>query len=143
MRILKPCTFIRHLFYTFGTQDYQSRKDLRIAWIWSHHLYLQLKFILLAGKLKWVNKAKLCWVNKLYKLFVFKSLLTTPTNVLPLHLNQTFLHIIWSFTKGEGDGIESRLHFKIFSSLLENLIRYLPLYFLLLESGFFFVRFLR
>ena len=51
------------------------------------------------------------------KLFVFKSLLTTPSNVLPLHLKQTFLPIIWIFTEGEGDGINSRLPFKIFSTL--------------------------
>ena len=49
------------------------------------------------------------------KLFVFKSLLTTPSNVLPLHLKQTFPPIIWIFT--EGDGIKSRLPFKIFSTL--------------------------
>ena len=49
------------------------------------------------------------------KLFVFKSLLTTPSNFLPLHLKQTFLPIIWIFT--EGDGIEFRLPFKIFSTL--------------------------
>ena len=35
-----------------------------------------------------------------------------PSNVLPLHLKQTFPHIIWIFTEGEGDGIESRLTFK-------------------------------
>ena len=29
-------------------------------------------------------------------LFIFKSLLTTPSNVLPLHLKQIFLPIIWS-----------------------------------------------
>ena len=52
-------------------------------------------------------------VNKL----VFKSLLTTPSNVLPLHLKQTFPPIIWIFTEGEGDGIKSRLFFKIFSTL--------------------------
>ena len=40
-----------------------------------------------------------------------------PGNVLPLHLKQTFPPIIWIFTEGEGDGIESRLQFKIFSSL--------------------------
>ena len=51
------------------------------------------------------------------KLFVFKSLLTTPSNVLPLHLKQTFPPIIWVFTEGEGDGMESRLPFKIFSTL--------------------------
>ena len=52
-----------------------------------------------------------------YKLFVFKSLLTTPSNVLPLLLNQTFPPIIWIFTESEGDGIETRLPFKIFSTL--------------------------
>ena len=40
-----------------------------------------------------------------------------PSNVLPLHLKQTFPPRIWIFTKGEGDGIESRLTFKIFSTL--------------------------
>ena len=40
-----------------------------------------------------------------------------PSNVLPLHLKQTLPPIIWIFTKGEGDGIESRLPFKIFSTL--------------------------
>jgi hypothetical protein len=46
------------------------------------------------------------------KLFVFKTFLTTPSNVLLLHLKQTFLHIIWIFTEGEGDGIKSRLPLK-------------------------------
>ena len=36
---------------------------------------------------------------------------------LPLHLKQTFPPIIWIFTEDEGDGIESRLPFKIFSTL--------------------------
>ena len=51
------------------------------------------------------------------KLFVFINLLTMPINVLPLHLKQTFPPIIWIFTEGEGDGMESRLPFKIFSTL--------------------------
>ena len=55
------------------------------------------------------------------KLFVFKSLLTRPINVLPLHLKQTFPPIIWIFTEGEGDEIESRLPFKIFSTLIQFL----------------------
>ena len=46
-----------------------------------------------------------------------KSLLTSPSNGLPLHLKQTFLPIIWIFTEVEGDGIKSRLPFKIFSTL--------------------------
>ena len=40
-----------------------------------------------------------------------------PSNVLPLHLKQTFPPLIWTFTDGEGDGIESRLPFKIFFTL--------------------------
>ena len=51
------------------------------------------------------------------KLFVFKSLFTTPINVLHSHLKQTFPPIIWIFTEGEGDRIESRLPFRIFSTL--------------------------
>ena len=46
---------------------------------------------------------------------------TLPSNVLPLHLKQTFPPIIWIFTEGEGDGMETRLPFKIFSTLLSNL----------------------
>ena len=46
-----------------------------------------------------------------------------PSNVLPLHLKQTFPPIIWIFTEGEGDGIESRLPFKIFSTLRWQFIR--------------------
>ena len=47
-----------------------------------------------------------------------------PSNVLPLHLMQTFPPIIWTFTEGEGDEIESRLPFKIFTTLksCENLL---------------------
>ena len=44
-------------------------------------------------------------------------LLTMPSNILPLHLKQTFPPIIWIFIEGEGDGIESRLPFKFFSTL--------------------------
>ena len=51
------------------------------------------------------------------KLFVFKSLLTTPKNVWPLQLKQTFPPIISIFTEEEGDGIKSRLSFKKFSTL--------------------------
>ena len=53
-------------------------------------------------------------MGDVYILFVFKSLLTTPSNVLPLNLKQTLPPIIWIFTAGEGDGIESRQPFKIF-----------------------------
>ena len=56
-------------------------------------------------------------MGDLKKLFVFKSLLTMPSNVLPLLLKQTFLPIIQIFTESEGDGIESRLSSQIFSTL--------------------------
>ena len=57
------------------------------------------------------------------KLFVFKSLLTMPSNVLLLHLKQTFPPIIWIFTEGKGDGIISRLPFEIFSTLTNTQYR--------------------
>ena len=88
-----------------------------MALIRSHHLHLQWKFKLLAGAFTWGNESKHCWVRS--KSFLdFKSLLTTPSNVLPLHLKQTFPPIIWIFT--EGEGIESRLPFKIFSTLQKS-----------------------
>ena len=57
-------------------------------------------------------------------LFVFKSLLTTPSNILLLHFKQTFPPTIWTFTEVEGDGIESRLPFKIFHTLDQSLKLY-------------------
>ena len=57
------------------------------------------------------------------KLFVFKSLLTMPSNVLLFHLKQTFTPIIWIFTEVKGDRIESRLPFKIFSTLHNEILR--------------------
>ena len=52
------------------------------------------------------------------KLFVFKHLLKTPSNGLPLHLKQNFpahnLNFYWRWQ----DGIESRLPFKIVFTLL-------------------------
>ena len=39
------------------------------------------------------------------------------SNVLRLHLKQTFPPKIWIFTEGEVDGFEPRLPFKIFSTL--------------------------
>ena len=56
------------------------------------------------------------------KLLVFKSLLTMLSNVLPLHLKQTFPSMILVFTEGEGDGIKSRIPFKIFSTLQNCLV---------------------
>ena len=49
-------------------------------------------------------------VNELLKT---KSLSTRPSNVLPLHPNFPAIQI---FTEDEGDGIESRLPFKIFEN---------------------------
>ena len=49
-----------------------------------------------------------------------KSLLTSTSNALPLNLKEPFPTIIWIFTKSEGNGIKSRLPFKIFSTLQSN-----------------------
>ena len=74
----------------------------KIAWIWSLHY----------GRERCKGKPLLGVVSKLLNT---KSLLTIPSNVLPLRLKQTFPPIIWIFT--EGDEIKSRLTFKIFSTL--------------------------
>ena len=82
------------------------------------------------------------------KLFVFKSLLIMPRNVLPLHLKQNFQPMIWIFTEIEGDKIKFRLLIKIFSTLLpiiwydsSFLLRYSlsTFCFFLLRLWFFFV----
>ena len=41
----------------------------KITWIRSHHLQLQWKFKLLAGKFTWENKAKHCWMMSTNFLF--------------------------------------------------------------------------
>ena len=78
-----------------------------------------VKIQIMGGKvcLSCRGKTLLAIVNKLLNINI-KSLLTIASNVLPLQLKQTFPPIIWIFTEGEGDGIESRLPFKIFSTLL-------------------------
>ena len=89
--------------------------------IWFRHLLWKFKF--LVRKFAWGSKAKHCWVmsTNFWTNFWFKSLLTMTSNVLPLRLKQNFLPIIWIFTEGEGDEIESRLPFKIFSTLFSVL----------------------
>ena len=78
----------------------------------SHSVKIQT----MGGKVFLRSKGKtlLGIVNELLKT---KSLLTSPSNVLPLHFKQTFPLIIWIFTEGEGDEIESRLPFKKISTL--------------------------
>ena len=73
-----------------------------------------VKIQIMAGKvcLRLKGKTLLGVVNKL---------VVHCRNVLPLHLNPAFLPIIWIFTEVEGDGIKSRLPFKIFSTLVINL----------------------
>ena len=56
---------------------------------------------------------KLCWT---------KSLLTTPSNVLPLHLKPTSPPIIWIFS--EGDGIESRLSSWIYFYIIFEVLKF-------------------
>jgi hypothetical protein len=61
-----------------------------------------------------LDNSKNIIINIVNKLLSTKSLLTSPSNVLPLHLKQTFLPIIWIFTQGEEDEIESKLSSKSF-----------------------------
>ena len=51
-------------------------------------------------------------------------------------LKQTFPPLIWIFTEGEGDGIESRIPFKIFSTLRETNLNF-QVQFQILELHFF------
>ena len=76
-----------------------------------------LKIQIMGGKVCLTSKGKtlLDVVNKILKT---TKLLSSPINVLPYCLKQTFPPIIWIFNEGEGDGIESNLPFKIFPTLL-------------------------
>ena len=65
-----------------------------------------------------------------------------PDNVLPLHTKQTFPPIIWIFTEDEGDGIWSRLPFKIFSTLTYIFICSFYLLFKVLEKNLYIYVFL-
>ena len=81
----------------------------KVAWIhWT--------FKMLVGKFTWGNKAKYCWGMSTNFLFS-KVCWQRPTMFCHLHLKQTFPPIIWVFPEEEGDGFESRLPFKTFSTL--------------------------
>ena len=74
--------------------------------------YLQCKFKLLAGKFT-------CWVMSTF----FKKFVDNAQQCFALlHLKQIFMPTIWIFTEDEGDGIESMLSFKIFSTLIFQVI---------------------
>ena len=45
------------------------------------------------------------------------DLISSPSPSVKIQIMGGKVCIIWIFTEGEGDGIESRLHFKIFSTL--------------------------
>ena len=66
----------------------------------------------------WGGKAKHCWMMSINFVFSKVCWQHLATNVLPLHLKHMFPLLICIFTEGEGDVIESRLPFKIFSTLL-------------------------
>ena len=59
------------------------------------------------------------------KYFVFKSLLTMPSNVLLLHLKQTFPPIIWIFTECQGvDWIQATFWNLFYYFIWDNLVSY-------------------
>ena len=97
-----------------------SVQNLKIAQLLFEFSHMQLEFhvgtILFLLK-PWLLPAYLqCKVEKI--LFSKVCWQHLATNVLPLHLKHMFPLLICIFTEGEGDVIESRLPFKIFSTLL-------------------------
>ena len=70
---------------------------------------------LLAGRFDWGVKTNHCWTFSIN--FWKEKVWVSHSNVLPYYLKWTFLLTIWIFTKGEGDGIKSRLSSWIFSTL--------------------------
>ena len=101
-------------FKYFWKTPKNTQKIWKLLWIKEENisedsLHLQWKFELLPESLLEVIKQNI--VGWCQQTFFFKSLLTMPSNVLSLHLKQTFPPIIWIFTEGEGDGIKSRLPF--------------------------------
>ena len=70
------------------------------------------------GKFAWGLKAKHCW--ELSQSFENKKYVDNSQQCFAFTIKQTFLPIIWIFTKGEGDAIESRLPFKIFSTFTKK-----------------------
>ena len=55
-----------------------------------------------SGLLVQLQVAIICHDDELSSSLSLKSLLTTPSNVLPLHFNQFFPPVIWIFNEGEG-----------------------------------------
>ena len=92
-----------------------------MIWIRSHHLHLQWIYKLLAGNSTWGNNAKQNWVMSTN--FLLSKVFWQSLPMFCLYTSSKLSRpIIWIFT--EGDGIKSRLPFKIFSTIpvqfLEN-----------------------
>ena len=78
----------------------------------SHHSSEKIQIV--AGN-TWGNEAKHCWVMSTN--FLFSKVSNAQQGfAFKLHLKQTLPPIIWIFTEGKGDEIESMLPFKIFST---------------------------
>ena len=88
----------------------------KISWIPSHQVHHQWRFKLLVGKFTWGNKAKHGW--GMWTNFLFSKVCwQRPAMLCPyssIKLPRTKFEF---FSDGEGDGIKSRLPFKIFSNL--------------------------
>ena len=94
--------------FFFKLMKYKRFKKLR-------SLHLHWKFKLFAGKFTWGDKAKHCLVMSTDFLFL-KVCWQRPSMFCLYKSSKLSLHI-WIFTECEGDGIESRLPFNIFSTL--------------------------
>ena len=112
---ISKCWMVPHLSFVISHLS-------KVEKIWEDSLDLisssspLVKIQIWAGSfLRCKGKTLLGVVNKLLRT---RILLTSPINVLPHYLKQNFPPIIWIFTQGEEDEIESKLSSYIFSTLI-------------------------
>ena len=113
---LKVCSISWKLRWFRGKFGYKVEKILKGSLNSIPSPSSSVKIQIMCGKVCSRSKGKTL-LGIFNKLFVFKSLSTKPsivclmysmsTLVLPLHFKKTFPPIIWIFTEGKGDGIES------------------------------------
>ena len=85
-KLLANHTAMERIYYRSLISRYVQKKIFqKVAWVQSHHLQLKVKIHILGGKvcLSFKDKTLLDIVSKLLKT---KSLLTSPSNVLPYYL---------------------------------------------------------
>ena len=95
-----------------NTADKAALTVVKIGDIFLKYSAHAMWFGLVSGQHLW-QLSRLAWKHNLSAIHIGRN----QNNIAwVLHLKQIFPPIIWIFTEGEGDGIESRLPFKIFST---------------------------